>query len=414
MVSANIPAGATDVPTNTHNVILGFDQPIDPATQSAAPSITSGAAIPVPGTWSYNTVFTQAIFTPASSFAASTIFTVSFGAQLENTSGLALTNPGSFTFTTSAGTDAISGSYVTWTPPYRGGTLVTGTMPTIQFIYNKPINPLTVTPANFYVYNTTTGTAVLGSTVSWSADFKTFKLTLAQPLAPGTNYRWLLLSALDWVGNGVPTGSVYFTTDADTDITAPTVISVSPSSAVSCGGNPCAPVSSEVNIQFSELMDPTSLTSNAVTLTPTARAGPAVTGPSVLPDFSCTSPSSSSNCDFTALKFRPSAPLAPNTTYQISIPDGHLADLSGNFDPFTSSFTTGSSSTPDTAHGTITSITPSNGATNVALNTNVVVQFSKPVDPLTLDADSIHVFDNTASGNPHPRNSGSLPRTSRL
>src|SRR6185437_13561441 len=101
----------------------------------------------------------------------------------------------------------------------------------------------------------------------------------------------------------VPTGSVYFTTDADTDITAPTVISVSPSSAVSCGGNPCAPVSSEVNIQFSELMDPTSLTADAVTLTPTAPAGPAVTGTfSFSPDFSCTSPSSSSNCDFTALK----------------------------------------------------------------------------------------------------------------
>jgi methionine-rich copper-binding protein CopC len=51
-------------------------------------------------------------------------------------------------------------------------------------------------------------------------------------------------------------------------------------------------------------------------------------------------------------------------------------------------------------HGSITSVTPSSGATNVALNTNVVVQFNKAVDPLTINATSIEVFDNTASGNP--------------
>jgi len=400
-VSANIPAGATNVPTNTHNVILGFDQPIDPATQAAALSITSGAAIPVPGTWSYNTAFTQAIFTPAASWAASTTFTVSFSAQLQNTSGLALTNPGSFTFTTGTVTDTGSGSYVTWTPPYRGGTLVTGTNPAIRFIYSKPINPLTVTPANFYVYDTDNGVTVLGSTVSWSADFKTFTLTLAQPLAASTNYRWVLQSALDWVGNSVPTGSVYFTTSTGTDTTAPTVTSVSPSSTISCGGNPCAPVSSEIDIQFSELMDPTTLAAGAVTLTPTAPAGPAVTGTfSFSPDFACTSPSSTNTCNFAELKFKPSTPLAANTTYEIAIPDGQLADLSGNFDPFTSSFTTGSSSTPDTTRGTVTSITPSSGATNVALNTNVVVQFDKAVDPLTINANSIYVFDNTAPNSP--------------
>src|SRR6185437_4024931 len=60
----------------------------------------------------------------------------------------------------------------------------------------------------------------------------------------------------------------------------------------------------------------------------------------------------------------------------------------------------GSSATPDTTAGTITSITPSSGATNVALNTNVVVQFNKAIDPLTVNATSIYVFDNTASNNP--------------
>jgi hypothetical protein len=99
------------------------------------------------------------------------------------------------------------------------------------------------------------------------------------------------------------------------------------------------------------------------------------------------------------LSFRPSANLSTNTTYQVSIPGGLLQDLSGNFDPFTSSFTTGSSSTPDTTHGTISSVTPSNGATNVPLNTNVVLQLNKAVDPLTVNASSFRVYDNTGGVN---------------
>ncbi len=398
-ISGNIPSGATGVPTNTVNVTLGFNQPINPATQAAGLSVMTGGN-PVPGNWSYNTTFTQSIFTPLTAWAASTTYTVAYGAQLQNTEGAALINPGTLTFTTSTGVDAISGAYVTWTPPYTGSSSVTpGTNPTIRFIYNKPINPLTVTPANFYVYNTVTGVAVLGTTVSYTPDFKTFTLNLSGPLAAGTQYRWLLQSALDWVGNGTQTGSVYFTTGTSPDTTAPTVSSVSPSSAIVCGGSPCAPVNAEVVIQFSELMDPTSLTAGAVTLTPTSPPGPAVPGTFSFSDNgACTTPSSSASCNFSLLSFTPSASLAANTTYQISIPDGKLADLSGNFDPFTSSFTTGASATPDKTNGTITSITPGSSATNVAVNTNIVFQLNKAVDPLSVNSTSVYVFDNSAGG----------------
>ena len=135
-----------------------------------------------------------------------------------------------------------------------------------------------------------------------------------------------------------------------------------------------------------------------VTLTPTSPAGPAVTGTySFSANSTCTTPNSTSACNFSLLTFTPSTALAANTTYTVAIPDGQLADLSGNFDPFSSSFTTGSSSTPDTTSGTITSITPSSGATNVALNTNIVVQLSKAVDPLSVNSTSVYVFDNTPS-----------------
>ena len=261
---------------------------------------------------------------------------------MENTSGAPLTNPNSFTFTTGAGTDSTSGTYVTWTPPYWNVPVPTGTNPTIRFVFNKPINPLTVTPGNFYVNDNANSIAVLGTSVTWSPDFKTFTLTLGAPLLPGTEYRWLLQSAVDWLGNGVPQGSVYFTTGAGPDTTTPVVSSISPSAGVSCGASPCAPVNAKVTIQFSELMDPTSLTTGAVTLTPTSPAGPAVAGTFSFSDNSaCTTPSSSSYCNFSLLTFKPSSNLAANTTYTVNIPDNNLADLSGNFDPFSSTFTTG-------------------------------------------------------------------------
>jgi hypothetical protein len=403
-LTSNIPAGATNVPTNTQNVELGFNKPIDPATQAAALSVMNGA-VSVPGTWTYNTTYTLAYFTPAgNTWSAGTTYTVGYTASLLGSNGYALVNPNSFSFTTSAGVDNINGNYVTWTPPDGSqGHPTTGTQPTIRFVYNKPINPLSVTPSTFYVYNTITGITAFGGTVSYTPDFKTFTLTLPGPLEPGTQYRWVLSPAYDWVGNGVPTGSVYWFTGTGLDTTAPTVTSVSPSSDVTCaGGNPCAPVNAKVLIQFSKLMDPTSLTPGAVTLTPTSPAGPAISATlsnfSFSPNFACTAPNSSGSCNFSELTFEPSS-LAANTTYQIAIPDGQLADTSGNFDPFTSSFTTGASTTADTTNGSITSITPGNQAVSIATNSQIVAQLNKAVDPLTVNSSSFYVFDNTNNPN---------------
>ena len=397
-VSANIAAGVTGVPTNLPNITLSFNQAINPATQPAALSVTSGAVpVVVPGNWSYNSTFTQAIFTPTS-WTASTQYTVNYGPQLQNFAGLGITNNGSFTFTTGTGTDSVSGGYISWTPPQgSAGTPTTGTKPTIRFIYNKPVNPLTVTPANFIVTNQANNIAVPATGVIASADNMTFTLVLGGPLLPGTNYHWALNGAYDWTGNYF-SGAVNFTTNAGPDTTAPFVSTISPSAAVACSPGPCAPINSTITVQFSEWMDPTSYVPGAITLTPTAPAGPAVTvTPSFSSDFTCSTPSSSGSCNFTRLSIRPSANLNPNTTYQVAIPDNMLADLSGNFDPFTSSFTTGSSSTADTTHGTITSITPTSNSTNVSVNTAVVMQLNKAVNPLTLNSSSFRVYDNTVS-----------------
>ena len=86
--------------------------------------------------------------------------------------------------------------------------------------------------------------------------------------------------------------------------------------------------------------------------------------------------------------------LAPSTTYTVNV--AGAKDVDGNvMSPYSWNFTTSNSSVGDNTQGTINSISPANGAANVAVNTPVVVTFSKPVDPLSLNSQSLYVVDNT-------------------
>jgi hypothetical protein len=49
----------------------------------------------------------------------------------------------------------------------------------------------------------------------------------------------------------------------------------------------------------------------------------------------------------------------------------------------------------DAKGGSITSITPANGATNVALNSVVMIQFNENVDPVSVSASSISIYNQT-------------------
>src|SRR5262249_36381001 len=66
-----------------------------------------------------------------------------------------------------------------------------------------------------------------------------------------------------------------------------------------------------------------------------------------------------------------------------------VCDFAGNLlTTFTSGFTTSASSTTDTTKPTVT-ITPAQNATNVPVNTQIVLTFSEPVDATTL-ANGLH------------------------
>ncbi|MDR4464402.1 MAG: Ig-like domain-containing protein [Nitrospira sp.] len=91
----------------------------------------------------------------------------------------------------------------------------------------------------------------------------------------------------------------------------------------------------------------------------------------------------------TVVTFRPTATLAASTAYTLSLSQAIKSVDGVPLDgPFTGSFTTGSGS--DTVSPTVT-ITPTHGATNVPFNTSIVLTFSEPINPNTVNAATVFV-----------------------
>jgi hypothetical protein len=374
--TASVANGATGLPINS-NVVLGFNKPIDPATIPAGLAILQGAN-PVPGTWGYSSDFTQTIFTPAPSLPASLPLTVTYTSAITDSTGTGLTNPGTLGFTTGGASDNSALSLLTYTPP--SGYAVTGTNPTIRLKFNKPVNPLSFTPGAFYVYDTESSVTALGASPSFSPDNTTVTMNLSGPLLAETQYQWSACSVYDWttLNSFCFYYSDTFTTGPSLDTAPPSVLSVSPAS-----GETGVPLNPSVYVHLSEPIDPTSVANSAITLSP----GP-ITGAIAF---------AANGTDYATLVFQPSANLSAGATYTINV--SGLMDMDGNaMTPYGgSSFTTGATATADTSSGTATG-TPSSGATDVPVNTNIVLTFSKVVDPLTLNSNSVRVFDNLASG----------------
>ena len=377
-VAANIQNGDATVPTNA-KIELSFSEPIDPANVAATIQITS-AGTPVSGTFGYSTDYSQVTFMPTGGLSPSTSYTVSYTSGLDDSEGNALTNPGTFSFTTATGPDNSYAQTLTWNP---ANYETTGENPTFTVVFNEPMSPLLIQQANYYGYyysgyyyvrNGDTGLQVPGTKVAVSPDGTTFTLTIPGPLEPSTQYCWNI-EAANRVGNWTYGGDC-FVTSTGIDTVAPTVAQVSPApGAASIAPNP------DIQVVMSKPMDRTSI-ANAIVATPTA-GGSAVAGSSTLA------------YDNVTLTFTPSggALLAPSTNYTVSV--AGAKDVDGNvMTPYSWNFTTSTSTVGDTTQGTI-SISPQNGATNVAVNTPVVLTFSKPVDPVSVNSQSFSIVDNT-------------------
>jgi methionine-rich copper-binding protein CopC len=228
----------------------------------------------------------------------------------------------------------------------------------VSATFSETMNPSTVNNSTFTLEQG--GTPVPG-TVTYSGTTATF--APATPLGPSTTYTGTITTgAEDLAGNGLESDYVWtFTTGALLDTTPPTVTSTSPAN-----GATNVAINTKVSATFSEAMDPSTVTNSTFTL---EQGGTPVAGAVTYAGTTAT--------------FAPASPLASATTYTATITTG-AEDLAGNAleSDYVWSFTTGA--LLDTTPPTVTSTSPVNGATNVAIYARVSATFSEAMNSSTV------------------------------
>lgn len=236
----------------------------------------------------------------------------------------------------------------------------------IIITFSETIDTATFNSSTFTLRNN--GNNVAG-TITVNGALVTF--TPLSALSYSTTYTGTITTGVqDLAGNAMAVNYIWsFTTGAAPDTTPPTVTAVSPGI-----GATDVPVTSTLTATFSDAMDASTINTSTFTLSGSSPVSGTVTYAG------------------TTATLTPSSNLAYNTTYTATITTG-VKDLAGNAMAanYTWSFTTGA--VPDTTPPTVSSTSPANNATGVAVNTAITATFSE-----TMTASTITTATFTLSG----------------
>ena len=361
--------GATAVSTDTA-VVANFSEAINPSTVTDSTFQLRG-----PGntlvTATVSASASQIILTPSAALAGSTNYTATItgGASgVKDMAGNALASDYVWSFTTVA-SDVIPPTVTSVTPINGAAAVSTGT--TVVANFSETVNPSTVTGTTFQLRGP--GNTLVTATVIASANQIT--LTPSTALAGSTTYTATITGGgsgvKDMAGNALASDFVWTFTTVASDVIPPTVTSVTPTNgaaAVSTG--------TTVAANFSEAINPSTVTGSTFQLR----------GPGNI----LVTATISANANQIALT--PSAALAGSTTYTATITGGAsgVKDMAGNAlaSDYVWSFTTVAS---DVIPPTVTSVTPTNGATAVSTDTAVVANFSEAINPSTVTGSSFQL-----------------------
>ncbi|MEO5687801.1 MAG: Ig-like domain-containing protein [Burkholderiaceae bacterium] len=396
-VTSTVPAATSPVVSGvatSSDVRATFSKPISAATVTATSftlACPTGSAVAAAVT--YDAATNTAILTPNAALPANTLCSATLSTSVTDTTGVALALPFTWSFQTAASGDVTRPSVIVTVPVNAAAATPPNTRITAAF--SEDMAPASLSATTFKLTNTTLGTAVVG-TVNYSVASRTATFTpTTSPLASNTLFTATITSAAtDLAGNGLagdasmlPAASDHvwtFTTSAIGDVTAPTILSVNP--ADTSVGN-C--LTKTLTASFSEAMDPTTI--NAATFSVTA-GGVAVPG--------------TVSYDAVAMlaTFVPTdaAGFAPSTTFVATITTG-ATDLAGN--PLAMakvwSFSTGTQAcTPAVALGgaaTFGAFGGGAGVTNQGINTVVQGDLGTTAACTLVTGfhDSLHVYTQT-------------------
>ena len=229
-----------------------FDRPINPTSRPAGFQVTQGGAN-VPGTYVFSDNNRRITFTPAADLSATATYTIALAAALSDTAGNGLKNAQTASFTTGTAADTTAPQTTQHNPSSNDTAVPINTV--VRVFFNEPINPLTLTPANFRLFHSPTSQEQK-VTVLVAPDRRSATLMPVEPLLADTTYFYQLASGYQDIAgnNGFTFGNIFFTTGGETDNTPPSVVQVTPTP-----GATNAPVNAKIVFQMSELVDDASV-----------------------------------------------------------------------------------------------------------------------------------------------------------
>ncbi len=358
---------ATGVPINTKIVTAAFSKAMDAATLTTA-SFTLACGAAQAGSVGYASLGNVATLTLTANLPASTTCTATITTAAKDSGGVALASTFTWTFTTGAAPDTTAPT-VSSTFPLANATGV-AVNAHITASFSEAMDPLTTTTATVGLA-CPTGTAITGS-VGYAVNGNVATFIPASSLPASTTCTATITTGVkDVAGNAMASAFTWtFTTGAAPDTTAPTVISTVP--LANATG---VAVNALITANFSEAMDPLTITNANFTLAcPTGTAVTGTVGYAVNGNVATFTPTGGN--------------LSANTTCTATIGTG-VKDVAGNAlaSAFSWSFTTGAAL--DVTAPTVSSTFPLANATGVAVNAHITASFSEPMDPLTISTATI-------------------------
>lgn len=367
VVAFNPLSGATGVGTNVQ-IQAQFSAPVDPNSLTHVTLKQGGSTIPATPSLSAGNTVLQLV--PQAPLAANTTYVMTI-AGVKDPAGNALSTVTS-TFTTGATFDLNPPSAIN-SDPSSNATVGTNIVP--KFVFNKPLNPLTINTSTFRLIQQDTGQWIPLKPVL-SADGLTVTMQPQIPLLANTEYHVQACCGYqDQDGNYGNQADVYFWTNSGSVSSGPTV-SVSP-----IPGASGIPLNAQVLASISAPIDPTSWNQNSIQLLDSSSTPVAGT-------VSLSNPQ--------MLVFAPVAQLSAGMTYTVKV--SGFTDANGNAAvPSNTSFTTGSTAATGGLSLTSTNITW--GATITDNLQPITLVFSQILDPATVNANTLKVMNGWNSYN---------------
>jgi hypothetical protein len=360
--------GASGVATNA-KVVLYVSEPMNQSTVPGAFHVSQNGVL-VSGQVQLTDSGQTIQFTPSVPFQNSALIQVFLDSTAFDADGNSLTSYQA-SFRTVQDLTTVAPSIVNTNP------LNTGGIPTNVVIglgFNEALNPTTVNTTTVSLMQVST---VVPATVSLVGGGTMVQITPNAPLAANTSYSVQLTTGL-LGANGMPDsaapGSVLsFTTGSGTDTVNPTALISPPNSAVNVGNN------ANIRVRFSKAINPLTVNGNTISI-----SGGSFTQVPYSTFFTSNQ----------AVLITPNAPL-PDAT-QMTLTVSGVTDIAGNaVVAQTANFTTGTG--PDTVIPLVIKENPFSRDANVPVNTPIQLLMNEPIDPGTVNTNSVLVQNNSTS-----------------